>query len=197
MRQQHVIISGFSQHISRENGVVELWRKMRPLADCNTAVDLWTWDSNWPDVAAMMKMIAGDDAGQVFIYAYSWGAGWGFVQLARELDKLGMTVERAVLADPVYRSPLLPTWLPANLLSLSRFPKIEVPANVGRVAWTYQRQDYPRGHQPVAAKGSETIIDPGILLHHPHAGMDNSQTWHALSLQVASEAHEPHEHPAA
>ena len=197
MRQQHVIISGYSQRISRENGVVELWRKMHALADCNTTVDLRTWDSDWQDVAALMRMIAGDEGSRVFVYAYSWGAGWGFVQLARELDKLGMRIERAVLADPVYRSPWLPTWLPANPLSLSRFPTIEVPANVGRVSWTYQRQDYPRGHRPVAAKNSDTVIDQGILLAHPHVGMDNSPAWHRLSMEAATEAHEPHEHAAA
>jgi hypothetical protein len=194
---QHVLISGFQQTIasgpsggSGGNGVVELWAKMRTYASKRTTVNIWTWDSNWKDVAALMRMVAGPaEQPRLFVYAYSWGAGWGFVQLAKHLREHGLQVEHAILADPVYRSPWLPTWLPANPLSLTRFPTIDIPRNVRKVSWTYQRRNRPWGHTPVADRPKLTHIEPGVQCPGPHEAMDNDPQWHRMCLDNAQAVH--------
>jgi len=183
---QHVLISGFQQTIARPNGVVELWKKMRTYASPSTSVNIWTWDSKWQDVAALMRMVAGPaEQPLIFVYAYSWGAGWGFIELARELREYGLQIHHAVLADPVYRSNLLPTWLPINALSLTRFPTISVPRNVREVSWTYQRKNRPWGHTPIPQVAQLTKVNAPIQRPGPHDAMDNDPEWHQMCLNVA------------
>jgi hypothetical protein len=132
----HVVISGFLQNEGQPTGMVGLWRRLRKFSDMETCVELRNWNDNWRQFAELiwrMRPIAGEP--DVRVYAYSFGAGWGAMQLARQLKWRGIRVRVMVLSDPVFRSP----WLPLRWLSLVRFMFIVVPDNVTSVIWFGQR----------------------------------------------------------
>src|SRR6185437_8047403 len=128
-------------------------------SDVACRVELREWDADWQRVAehVLLCAIAGDVRPQIKIYAFSWGAGWGFLQLARRLRERGLEVDAAVLSDPVYRSPLLiDRWR-----SLVGRPKIVVPDNVHQVDWFYQRTNTPHGGRVVALDPKRTDVRKG------------------------------------
>ncbi len=95
-------------------------------------------------------------------------------------------VRHAVLSDAVYRSRVLPTWLPANPLSLKHWPAIEVPDNVREVHWFHQAVDRPAGHRIVAADPKQTRVHPGTKLSVPHARMDDAAAYHGMAWRLAT-----------
>lgn len=179
----HHLIGGFTQGLGAPTGLERLWLEMRPLSSPACCIQLWTWRDDFEAVAGFIRRNSGP-APAINIYAYSWGAGVGFIALAEALGKLGMRVARAVLCDPVYRSRVLPDWLPCNPLSLTDFPKLQIPDNVEVVRWTHQTVNRPRGHRPTPT-GRNTIIEPGLRLQLPHEKMDDAAEFHALALATA------------
>jgi hypothetical protein len=187
----HLVISGFTQHRGDPTGSQRLWMELRAAVgrEPNTAVEFFCWNADWNAVAEWIWRCG--PAGEppvVFVYAYSWGAGWGFVQLARELRKRGIDVRWAVLCDPVYRHPLLP-WL-FFWLSISRLfrPRIVAPPNVDHVWYCVQRLDrwpQPRGHQVIAAVPRATYVLGPLLLERTHHYMDDAPEWHERALETA------------
>ena len=110
----HVVISGFLQDEGQPTGMVRLWRLLGERhSAADVRVELRSWNVNWRQLAELiwrMQPGAGRncfDPPRVKVYAYSWGAGWGAMQLARQLRRRGIGVAAMVLSDPVYRSPLL------------------------------------------------------------------------------------------
>jgi hypothetical protein len=70
--------------------------------------------------------------------------------------------------------------------SLIGSPRIVVPDNVRNVAWLVQREDYPRGHQVVAANPHKTTIAPPVLVPGvTHANIDESDEFTRLALHLA------------
>lgn len=182
----HILISGFTQDANEPSGTEALWSQMRQLSSAGICVQCMTWKDDWAGLAERITRTS-VKLPRVYIYAYSWGAGHGFTTLADELGKRGIWVRHAVLCDPVYRSRLLPTWLPFNPLSLMRTPKIRVPKNVDRVSWLRQKQNRPAGHD-LKADTPATQIDKPILLARNHAWMDDAPEYHDMALRVAREA---------
>lgn len=179
----HILISGFRQDLSNATGFDKLLLRMLD-ANVSGFISDHQWSDDWGGVAEAIKRRS-TDLPTIKVYAYSWGAGWGFVQLAKHLRRRGFRVAHAVLADPVYRSRLLPTWLPLNPLSMLSTPTINVPGNVNEVSWFYQRIDRPAGHRPVAKQPS-TRINEGVELVRAHAFMDDAPEFHSKALEVAS-----------
>lgn len=191
----HVCISGYTQSEAEMTGLMrialELGARHRGPA---TAVELHRWNDDWKALAEFIWLARpnGDSEGPVVnIYAYSWGAGWGFTQLAKALKARGIAVRCAVLADPVYRS----RWWSMLWRSLSPFakPRIEVPANVRKVWWFYQHSlpwyclAEPRGHRLTAEEPSATVIHEGVkvsgVIHHY---MDDLRAFFDKCLEVAA-----------
>lgn len=183
MKQWSVVISGFTQNRSRESGSEILWRKLQAYADHEHYVEVRKWKSNWKRVALFIHRNLDED-GIINIYAYSWGAGWGFRKLERELKKLGRRVHVAVLCDPVYRNPWMPSWLPLNPISMTLIPRISV-VNTDHVFWLYQRLNYPRGHAP-KTKDPSINIHRGILINVVHVDADKSLRYHNLCLEITN-----------
>jgi pimeloyl-ACP methyl ester carboxylesterase len=181
----HILISGYTQKLMRPTGTEQLWLSMRPLSSPTTCIQYRVWDDDWAGMASHVSRVS-NGAPVVNIYAYSWGAGHGFVTLAKELSRYGVQVSHAVLCDPVYRSTILPTWLPLNPLSMLRLPTITIPPNVRRVSWLRQSQNKPAGHNLKAAHEATRIHEP-ITLKLNHDQMDDSAEYHAMAMAVATE----------
>ena len=152
--------------------------KCRKYSGPDTCVLLLPWNADWKDVAGLVRRNSVQSGFRsVFIYAYSWGAGHGFVALSKALGAEGIPVDYCVLCDPVYRPEWLPTWFNFSPRSLWGKPTIEVPTNVGKVDWFYQTQNKPAGHEPVPLWAS-THVNKGVQLVYPHAGMEDSDEFH-------------------
>jgi hypothetical protein len=191
----HLIVSGFLQHRGQRHGLHDLFVPLHLAhASGETAVELLAWNERWRDVAddiANCAMPAAPAQVRVFVYAYSWGAGWGFVQLARQLRRHRIAIQCAVLSDPVYRS----RWLSLSWLSICSLtclaPMIEVPSNVREVHWFRQHTARPCGHDLLAEDCRETKIHVArVLPWTPHTLMDQAHEFHTLALRVAAAAHE-------
>lgn len=188
-----VPIMGFTQRAGTSPGLVRLWRRMLARAAPDTLVlPPSTWDRDMRDLADLIAAVA--PLARIGVAAYSWGAGWGFVQLAKALGKRGLTIQDAVLCDPVHRNPLMPwraVFAPISSWFLGA-PRITVPPNVREVHWFRQRMDLPAGHDVVAAKfgapdlwraGHDgTLVQDAIELRCGHSWADDHEDFHALAL---------------
>lgn len=187
IRDWHIVISGFTQTLETPCGSQILWNQLRrDAAGHDSAVLLQPWHADWAGVAELIfRFRPLPRRPRVFCYAYSWGAGFGFPELARELGKRGLGIEHAVLSDAVYR----PRYRALDWLALVRYPRVLVPSNVRRVDWFYQADDrWIRGHQVVAADAKLTEITPGQRCRATHHYMDDLPAWWLRSLEVAAEA---------
>lgn len=183
VRHWHLVIGGFRQTVGRPNGMVALWRKLMRHNGPQEAVVPLKWNARWRHVAELIWLVRRPypEDTSIRIYAYSWGAGWGAMQLARELDARGLGVDFMVLSDPVYRS----SWLLGRALALSSLVSIRVPANVGHVHWFRQTKNRPCGHNLVA-ENVHTEIFPPVVLERTHQYMDDAEEFHAECLRVAA-----------
>lgn len=194
MKKWHIPISGFNQSLAGPTGLETLWQKLRhSLRDagglCTDVVCLMplVWNSPWPAVADFIRrQVSGDLADATFhVYAYSWGAGWGWRQLALEMAKRGLDIHTSVLADPVYRSDNGPVFWIRSMMNIVAAPRIKVPANVHDVWWFYQTMNKPRAHQLVAVDPEKTRIRPGVQRSKQHQWMDDDDLFHETALAVA------------
>ena len=181
----YVPIMGFTQDTSRVTGIEKIWRELR----LRSSADTWVlppqvWNADWRALANLIRNNAQQDA-EIVIVAYSWGAGHGFVTLAKELDKHGLVIQEAILADPVYRSPrTLLRW--RSLVNRGPLaPTIKIPQNVGGVFWTRQKRNKPQGHDlaGLATYGLTWIYDP-VLVDCDHEYMDDRQEFRDLVMEV-------------
>lgn len=185
-------ISGFSQHPNQRTGMSELALKMQE--GIGKAPGCWVlpvlvWNADWASLARSIQVNSCHDT-KIFIVAYSWGAGWGSVQLSRKLRIIGMEVDAMFLCDPVYRSRFwLMSWrsrLTKNSLFRCLTPTIRIPTNVKHVDWTRQFRNWPQAHDLVAESRKTNlefaIIEQGLT----HVEMDESKTFHQLALEGVS-----------
>lgn len=181
----HVVITGFMQTLREPTGGQQLWDEIRRAQPGPPAL-LLPWNADWQGVADLIwRFRPLDRPPRVYVYAYSFGGGWGFPQLARELAEREIEIEHAVLADAVFR----PRWRLLAPLSLTPWPKIVAPPNVRKVSWFRQRTGLPKGHNVVAADPDRTTVYPAVLIPGvTHHFMDDDSHWWAKSLAVASQA---------
>lgn len=187
MRRWILPITGFRQSVARPTGLERLWSALRQFSapDCVVSTPL-PWNADMRGLAAFVARNTNGPA-RVLLVAYSWGAGVGAINFACEAWRIGVEIPLAVLCDPVYRSPLLPTWMPINPLSLTSAPRIEVPPSVAEVRWLRQQQDSPRGHDLVAELPAETKIRPPVWVNAKHGDIDESAEFHHIALAAAEE----------
>jgi len=186
----HVCISGFTQTEKREHGVYRLAEQLMIDHSCGIFHRVWlrTWKDNWSDVAEHIWLLREryrTNAFKVNIYGYSWGAGWGSVQLAKEMRRRGVSVNCLVLSDPVYRHPnLLFRWMALVGRDWWFAPRINIPQNVGEVHSFHQRQNRPQGHR-LRCLSDSTIHHPAIEIVSEHEYMDDAKSWHQCCLDEA------------
>jgi hypothetical protein len=186
----HQCISGFTQNVHTLHGVLKLSERFRQSAlidGVNTRVALHQWKSDWAKVAEYYWLLTEYYMVPVTIcvYAYSWGAGWGAMQLARHLNRAGLDIKAMVLCDPVYRHPKwYLRWMSLVQRDSSFSPIIRVPTNIHTIYTLNQQTNRPMGHRLLATNG--TVIHPPYHVKNTiHQKMDDSWKFHALSLEVA------------
>ena len=178
IQQWNIPITGFTQHAGAANGFDRLWNTLRPLSSGTTAVVTpQRWRANFDHLADFIDRHSIRPT--INVYAYSWGCGHGFIQLAKHLKKRGLQIKHAVLCDPVYHSWLRP-WR-----ALICSPAIKIPSNVTRVSWFRQYQDKPRATELKAADPRKTHIEPPVILQRAHAWMEDAPEFTEKCLAVA------------
>lgn len=179
-----VPIMGFTQQTARPTGLEKLWRQLREHSapDCCILTPR-QWDDNWQGIAQFIDRNAAEHA-RIDVVAYSWGAGDGFIKLAESLGRLPVprSVEMAVLADPIYRSPMVP-FVFRSLLNTFWAPSIIVPDNVRRVRWTRQNVNKPAGHDLRRTDGSVRGIGWGYIRGLRHEQMDDDPAFHEMAME--------------
>lgn len=184
IRAWHVVIGGFRQTEGKPTGMVRLWSQLHERhAQPGVCVELRAWNETWRDLAELIWRVQPDNEPVVVkVYAYSWGAGWGAMQLARQLAQRGIPVAWMVLSDPVYRSPW-PWW---RWLALASWRSIRVPANVRVVHWFRQRTNLPAGHNLIPIRKERTIVTTPVWVEVSHQYMDDLRLFHLECERVAA-----------
>ena len=194
----HACISGFRQSAGSWNGTLtvrELLVRNGHSLGVESRVDYYTWNSRWRDVAEYYSAISSryNIRPTIVVHAYSWGAGYGAMSLAKCLRRRGLRVKAMVLCDPVYKDPnILFVWRSLsrwNLPFLSA-PKILVPSNVDYVCGVRQCMARPMGHELVACRNADTKIDQFLELPADHTHIHDQPEWHQMCLDVARQAFE-------
>lgn len=196
-----VLLMGFTERLAAPTGMEQIWREVRAEADQDTViVTPFEW---WEDTRGMIDFIRrnSDTPPELMVIAYSWGCGWAFTHLAEDAWRAGVPIRYAVLCDPVYRSRLMPSWLPFNPISISPVfrPPITIPPSVERVEWVRQRKDLRvRGHDLIEADRNKTVIGKGRYLEYNHTQIDESPEFRALAthwVRVFVHGLDPNEAP--
>jgi len=155
--------------------MVRLWRWMsEECSRTDTRVELRSWNDNWRQLAELMSRVRPPcDMPAVNVYAHGRGAGYGVMELARQLRRRGISVRQMVLSDPTRR------WTGQWLRWLTRTPAaaIEVPDNVVRVVW-FRRRGRPAGGDVVAQDAGRTMIEPEAWSDVPQQYMDDLRAFH-------------------
>lgn len=178
----HVPIMGFTQAIDRRSGMENLWLKLREVLtrESHSLIPPQRWLADFDGLAEFIHRNI-DPAGEVRIYAYSWGCGRGALALTKALNRRGVAVSHMVLADPVFHS-WLRVW--RGIFHARLNPPIVYPQNVQHVASFAQRQNTPQGTE-IKLKHPAGIVEEPILLQRSHAYMDDAPEFHTAALAVA------------
>jgi thioesterase domain-containing protein len=179
----HIVISGFLQREGAPNGMLRLATRLhaeRAAADC--MVEMRLWHDRMSGLAEKIWLLRPESAPpQIRMYGYSWG-GAAALRLAAELKERGLPVEIIVLTDAVYRH-----WYWAgNWRSFWPLTRLRVPANVRRVEWFSQRQNWPQGHQIVPLDSEATAVVHRGELGVTHQYMDDAWPFVRRALEVAA-----------
>lgn len=185
----HISIAGFSQRSQDQTGLERLWLKLQALSGPTTVVlPPLRWCSPWAAVAEQIwRLSSNGSAPAIYVYAYSWGVGYGLVHLARQLDRRGLRIKVAVCCDGIKRTVLVSLrWLAlCRCEAIHDRLEIRIPPNVDEVHPLVQRQDrWIRGHRLVATS-PDTVLHSPLPLHTTHAHADDHEMFRAVALSVA------------
>lgn len=180
LKTWHICIPGFRQHEGEVTGMRRLWLALGTLRSRTCDVVLREWNSHWAGIADLIVQCSESNP-TIRVYAYSWGAGHGFVTLARELRVRGLEIQTAVLCDPVYRGR---TILGACLAYVPMVP-LTVPDNVREVWYTRQYVSCLRGHRVRAEDHHVTVVHSPLILKAGHTWMDDHPAFFDMCLTVA------------
>jgi len=179
------IRSGFRQSRGdgEQNGCVGIFKCLEAKYREVGRVELAAWNDD-PEVCAeyVRSCSVEGELPEIGIIGYSWGCGYGAVQLARSLGHQGFRVDYMLLCDPVYHG--LAVWRAMLPRTLFHNVSVEVPANVNSVWWLRQKVDKPAGHE-VTAESPMTLIHEPTILDVGHCEMDNSPEFWTLSKRLA------------
>lgn len=204
MRDRWILFfSGFTESIAEPTGIERIWSLLRRQSTAYNCIHTpLPWNTDCRDLARFIVRNSSMHA-SVMLVGYSWGGGVACMDLARWLQRMNarlrhegslgcksqvqqVGVEMVCLADPVFRSRILPKWLPLNIATLlCRWP-VRVPGNVKRVAWVRQESDWPRA-TGLKAESEGTTIEPEHVVSERHGRVDDSGVFQQLVLRNAME----------
>lgn len=174
-----ILISGFTQNIGRPTGFDKLWLKLRQVVRPEVVLTPpLEWNTKWPRVVDFICRTSVERP-ELIVIAYSWGAGYGAIKLAKEFKKRGdnYQIGHSVLCDPIYYSWLRP-WR-----ALMANQKIILPRNINcrGLTWLRQREGKPMGADLISENGQH--VPPAVILHCRHEYADDSSTFHGLAVE--------------
>jgi pimeloyl-ACP methyl ester carboxylesterase len=184
-----ICVSGFTQSRGTYHGILRLREEL--IADGfnnGTAHRVWylPWVANWQQVARDMQAVCTQHGlrPKVVLTGYSYG-GWGALQMARELEPLGIEVTVLVLCDPVGRPWYWPRPLPAATSMCSRYVafQLKVPPNVRQLHSYYQVKNRPQGHRLACVP--PTVASNPIELRYTHDRMDDAPEYRGRVMKEA------------
>lgn len=181
-----IIRSGFWQHHGdAANGCVQILGRLGTLYGGNgNRIELQEWDDSPAHTADYIYRLSDpNEPPRVALFGYSWGCGYGVVQLAKYLRAKRINVQYAVLCDPVFHG--VARWralIPRTLFSRIR---IKIPSNVEEVFWLRQFKTKPAGHDLVAESPYTKIHQPQVL-DVIHTEMDNAPEFSSTCERVAA-----------
>lgn len=189
-----ICVSGFTQHAGYFHGILKLREQLLDAGFANGShqrVIYLTWKADFHRVAQELSIVCNHQGFKpaVVLAGYSYG-GWGAIQLASQLERVGIDVFSLVLSDPVGRQWWWPRPLPAitSMLGRNNAFKLDVPANVHRCVSFYQTVNRPQGHQLRPANGTK-MVEP-VQLAVTHQRMDDAEQFHQAVLAEANSASE-------
>ena len=178
-------VMGFTQTTRGKTGMETLWCRLRELSSQATWVFPPTpWNTDAEAIAALIHRNVAADC-EIIVTPYSWGCGQFFIDFADALKARGREIRHAIICDGVYRTRILPTFIPVNPWSMLPLAKLRIPSNVREVTWFFQRNNRPAGHRPVAADRRRTVVNDGVELKSlRHEQMDDSELFHSVVLKA-------------
>jgi hypothetical protein len=202
-------ISGYMQDRGQAlQGITGLYHDLYQDLHDNVNLVPCEWNSDWNTMAEWCFRLSMNGPGakpRVGIVAYSWGGGYGFLNLAAGLAERGVDVEFAVLSDAVYHwgprwthTRFIVPWLvgPAQAAAYWPWlgwpewfrPKIRVPANVKSIHWFTQHNSMLRGHDLVWKNDgmpcpNHTVVDGDVT----HSYMDENPLFRETAKRIAHE----------
>lgn len=165
------LIDGFTRRTGDPTGIEKLWHRLFVLRDhfggSRTLLMPREWNSPIDPMMQMINRHCSADA-RIAIGAFSYGAGYAAIRLARELRRWGRDVELMLLIDPVHRTRFISTrWLALT----GRIP-IRIPQNVRNVVSWRQNSGGcfdPKGSPLRVCQAKTRIIHETVcpgLTHH-------------------------------
>ncbi len=190
IKRWHIFISGYTQNRQQSTGLQKCWLDAQsnynkdnknPHNCCFFPVLPWNYD--WYTLARFIQINSNfaenhNEPPKINIYAYSWGAGYGATQLAKNLQKVAnYNVQTMVLADPVACAGFA-GWkaIFAGRYAITRrfAPIIQIPKNIRNVYWSRQYNNWPRAHSLHSSSSKTKIHSPHLESSLIHAEMDDS-----------------------
>lgn len=211
VRNWLIFIGGYMQSRSLAvSGMCGLAHTARDRYPQHVLVDYEPWKCDWDSTAEWIfrwskfdsSIDSGSDPPKIMVVAYSWGAGWGFRQLAQHLGDRGLWIDTAVVSDAVRHVG----WQWSHTLGLSQvaaywpYWSIERPDNVLNFHWFRQSreqhviEDLKRGttllygHQWVEKTKDgryQTCPNGYGIPYASHTNMDDAQPFHAKVFELA------------
>lgn len=208
-----ICISGYLQNRGDSvQGLPKLWHRLHNQHGHHACVTFAEWSANWEAMAEWIYRTSrngSDRQPRILVVAYSWGAGYGAMALARKLAERGVFIDVMVTSDAVFHlggrlahlvglSQLCAYW-PWRLVEwlLRRFgkqaarPVIKLPANVREVHWFLQANSRLRGHEIMRQQGA-TLVEAENREEEAtggrnHTNMDDLPSFTETAMRKADE----------
>lgn len=188
MNSVHMFGMGFTQTFDRMNGQVALYLKaLDATTRRNAVLAPFHWKADPREACGLLRQIV-DKRTRIYGYFYSWGAGAFYRRLVKHMEDAGLSFEAIVLCDPVWRTTLLPGWIPINPTSLFPFYRFVVPPNVRRVYVFRQQMNRPCGHVVTVEDPRTTRLISCTTLNVRHERMEDQPEYHAQVIDLVAEA---------
>lgn len=179
IKKYHILIGGFTQERATSgNGIDQLESLIYEQYGGKQARCVYLpWYCNTRAIARWIQKYS--DLPSIQIAGYSFG-GQTAVDLAEELSKMLLPVERMTLVDAVCRRTRLPIgWLAA----VNPLASINVPENVEYLSIYRQNVSWPRGHKIRVTNMTEVVCDE--MIDCSHTVIDNLVP---IRLRILSDA---------
>ena len=193
--------SGYMQHMGDEiQGMPALAAEFEERYSGVARVDLRRWDDDWNDLAEwIFRRCSETENIKLLCICYSWGVGFGFKKFAEACRIRGISINGAVLADPVAHlggrfchriglSQVAAFWPPRSPCFKSvRRLRLRLPDNINKdnTYWFVQENSLLRGHDVYWEDTKEMAANKKVLKFRVHGYMDEAPEVRECAIDLA------------